>query len=64
MDVFHRAVIGMTLDEAREHLERHGLRAVVTRREDGIVRDADLTTPGAVLLHVHGERVVGIEGRT
>ena len=64
MDVSHRAVIGMTLDEARAYLAQRGLRAVVSRREDGIVPDADLTAPGAVLLYVRGARVVGIEGRT
>jgi hypothetical protein len=64
MDVSYRAVVGMTLDQAREYLARHGLRAVVSRREDGVVPDADLTAPGAVLLHVRAARVVGIEGQT
>ena len=60
----HRAVIGMALDDARRHLEAHGLRAVVTRRDGQSVSDADLTTRGGVLLVVQGEAVVGIEGRT
>jgi hypothetical protein len=64
MDESHMAVVGMTLDEAREFLERCGLRAVVCRQDDRIVPDADLTTPGAILLYVRRERVVGIEGRT
>ena len=64
MDVSCRAVVGMSLDGAREYLAKHGLRAVVSRREYGIVPDADLTTPGAVLLYVQRGRVVGIEGQT
>jgi hypothetical protein len=64
MDASYRDVVGMTLGEARDFLAGLGLRAVVSRQDDQIVSDADLTTPGAVLLFVLGKRVVGIEGRT
>jgi hypothetical protein len=60
----HRAVVGMGLDEARRHLEAHGLRAVVSRRDGCPRSDADWATREGVLLVVKGETVVGVEGRT
>jgi hypothetical protein len=54
----------MTLEDARRHLEAHGLKLVVTRRDRAEVPDADLKTAGAVLVTVTGDRVVSVDGRT
>jgi hypothetical protein len=54
----------MTLSDARAYLERHGLRAAVSRRDGVLVLGLDLTTPGQVFVAVRIETVVAVEGRT
>jgi hypothetical protein len=60
----HWAVVGMSLDDARRHLEAHGLALVVFTRDGADVPDADLSVGGGVLVSVVGGEVVEVYGRT
>jgi hypothetical protein len=60
----HFAIFGMTVDDARRHLDGHGLTLVVTRRDGADVSEADLTARGAVWVSVAGGKVASVDGRT
>jgi hypothetical protein len=64
VEIPQKSVVGMSLADARAYLQRHGLKAVVSRRDGVWVSGVDLAAPGQVLLAAQGETVVAVEGRT
>ena len=64
VEVPHRAILGMNVDDARWHLAVHGLKLVVVMRDGAEMPAADLQARHAVWVAVRGTKVDSVLART